>query len=464
MFRLPACEAGPDELGALVAVMKARTGESSQNTRVPAGFTYLGQFVDHDITFDPMSKLDEPNDPKSLVNFRTPRLDLDSVYGGGPSDQPFLYDWPKSGPGGEKLLVGGGGPVKCPAPEDLPRNQQGRALIGDPRNDEHVIISQLHLLFIRFHNAVVDHLRDQGEGEEGRFEKAQRIVRWHYQWIVVHEYLPKVVGATMTNDVLVPAPAGGQPLVRRRHYRWKREPFIPVEFSGAAFRFGHSMARAAYRVRGKRPGETKEPRPIPLFDEGNDLGGLTWLANDLVLRWDLFFNLRALGNHTLAPQLSFAIDTSIAPPLYQLPEGKGALPELNLKRGLALSLPSGQRVAKRMRVQALSERELRLEQISGKSQELLLRSTPLWYYILCEAAATLDENGVPTKDSHLGPVGGRIVAEVLIGLLEGDPTSYLNAKDPWKPGELGTGPDFGMIDLITFAGAAPPAPPPGDGR
>jgi hypothetical protein len=452
MFRLPPCEAGPDELKVLVEQMRRRKGDSKMNAHVPAGFTYLGQFIDHDITFDPMSKLDERNDPRTLVNFRTPRLDLDSLYGAGPDDQPFLYDWPKAEPGGAKLLVGTGAPIKNPAAADLPRNQQGRALIGDARNDEHVIIAQLHLLFIHFHNAVVDHLRKNKQKEEGLVEEAQRIVRWHYQWIVVHDFLPRVVGKAMADNVIVPAVAGGRSRVRRRYYRWKRRPFIPVEFSGAAFRFGHSMARANYHLRGKRPNENRAPPPRPLFD---DLQGLTWLDDDLVIDWELFFNLRAvLGTKIPGPRLSFGIDTAIAPSLFELPE-KGALPSLNLRRGWALSLPSGQRVAGRMRVRQLTEEELFLDgRVRGTTRKLLVRSTPLWYYVLCEAAATYTD-GEPTKDSHLGPVGGRIVAEVLAGLLEGDPNSYLNAKTPWQPGELGTGKDFTMVDLIRFAGAAP---------
>ena len=143
---------------------------ASDNTSIPAGFTYLGQFIDHDITFDPVSKLDERYDPEALVNFRTPRFDLDSVYGSGPDDQPFLYDW-ESEPPGAKLLVGRP-PTRCRGrglrPADLPRNRQGRALIGDARNDENVIVAQLHLLFIRFHNAVVDHLAARGRTLAGR--------------------------------------------------------------------------------------------------------------------------------------------------------------------------------------------------------------------------------------------------------------------------------------------------------
>jgi hypothetical protein len=158
----------------------------ADNTAIPAGFTYLGQFIDHDITFDPMSKLDRADDPRTLVNFRTPRLDLDSVYGSGPRDQPYLYDWKLTHPPGTRLLLAG---------EDLPRNQQGRALTGDPRNDENVILTQLHLLFIRFHNVVVDRLVDEGKvPEDELFDEAQRIVRWHYQWMVVHEFLPLIAG------------------------------------------------------------------------------------------------------------------------------------------------------------------------------------------------------------------------------------------------------------------------------
>ena len=201
------------------------------------------------------------------------------------------------------------------------------------------------------------------------------------------------------------------------------------------------MARAQYNIRAKRPDEFEQPKALSLFDH---LKGNSWLAANRVLRWDLFFDLKPLGAE-LAAQPSLAIDTSIAAPLYKLPDGKGALPRLNLLRGRALSLPSGQSVAGRMETR---------DDLAGAARDLLLRSTPLWYYVLCEAAGTL-EDGQPTRDSHLGPVGGRIVAEVLVGLLEGDPTSYLNAPEPWEPHELGIGPEFGMIDLIEFAGAAP---------
>ena len=140
-------------IDALVASMQDRRGPD--NPRIPAGYTYLGQFVDHDITFDPTSKLRGHNDPRTLANFRTPRFDLDSLYGSGPKDQPFLYDWSSERHPGVKLLVGassGEGSITA----DLPRNAQGRALIGDARNDENLAVSAMHAAFLKFHNAILD--------------------------------------------------------------------------------------------------------------------------------------------------------------------------------------------------------------------------------------------------------------------------------------------------------------------
>ena len=168
--------------------------EERDNPEIPAGFTYLGQFVDHDITFDPVSNLDRQNDPDGLENFRTPRYDLDSVYGRGPNNDPFLYDQERP----SKLLVG----TNRNGELDLPRNSQGRALIGDPRNDENILLSQLHLLFIRFHNAVVDHVAQTGLEGDDLFFEAQRIVRLHYQWIVVHDFGRRLVGQEVLDDIL----------------------------------------------------------------------------------------------------------------------------------------------------------------------------------------------------------------------------------------------------------------------
>jgi hypothetical protein len=161
--------------------------DAGDNADIPSGFTYFGQFVDHDLTFDPNSKLQRDNDPDALRNFRTPRFDLDSVYADGPADNPFLY-----ADDGSHLLIGkvNGGE------DDLPRNAQGRALIGDPRNDENLIVSQIHLAFLKFHNKVLDQVHD--------FDEARRVVRWHYQWIVIHDFLEGIVCKDVVDDILQP--------------------------------------------------------------------------------------------------------------------------------------------------------------------------------------------------------------------------------------------------------------------
>jgi hypothetical protein len=229
--RVPRRELSDDALAALLQVMR-ETGSLGDNPSIPAGYTHLGQFIDHDITFDPTSLLDKIEDPHALGSFRTPRFDLDSLYGSGPEDQPFLYE-SRGGPDdGVRLLVG--------AEPDLPRNQDGRALIGDPRNDESIIVAQLHLLFLRFHNKVVDHLRTHDDLEDTElFREARRTVCWHYQWIVAHDFLPRVVGEDMVDAAMQ----------ERTCYTCESDPFIPVEFSGAAYRFGHSMVRDTYDLK-----------------------------------------------------------------------------------------------------------------------------------------------------------------------------------------------------------------------
>ena len=174
-----------DSMGPYPTISVAEGGEAlepGENPDLPAGYTYLGQFVDHDITFDPVSSLERRNDPDALRSYRTPRFDLDSLYGSGPKDSPYLYDQLEP----VKLLVGANADPAC-EPEDLPRNQQGRALVGDPRNDVHVIVSQLHLAFIHFHNAIVDYLRERFARPDELFAEAQRLTRWHYQWVVIED-------------------------------------------------------------------------------------------------------------------------------------------------------------------------------------------------------------------------------------------------------------------------------------
>ncbi|NET04111.1 MAG: peroxidase [Symploca sp. SIO2B6] len=387
---------------------------AAESTTITAGFTFFGQFIDHDITFDTTSSLERQNDPTAIRNFRTPILELDSVYGMGPEASPYLYDKNNLG----KLLIG-----NDKNPHDLPRNSQEIALIGDPRNDENLIISQLHLAFIKFHNRVVDEVKARGFLGEAVFPEAQRLVRWHYQWIVLNEYLPLIVGQAVVDDILNNG---------RKFFSWQKQPFIPVEFSVAAFRLGHTQVRNRFRVN-DRPESEKQ-----LFELR--VSGAVPPAQ--VVDWKKFFQFDSCQ----PPQFSKKLDAKIASVLLDLPvpivgedDPRRSLAIRNLFRGKSFSLPSGQAVAKAMGIKPLSDEQLGLKELGYKEE------VPLWFYIL-------KEGEVQTGGETLGEVGGRLVAEVLIGLLEGDFMSYLKIDPCWVPCLPSTKPgEFKMADLLNLA-------------
>ncbi|HST37890.1 MAG TPA: heme peroxidase family protein, partial [Conexibacter sp.] len=422
--------------------------DAGDDSPVPAAYTYFGQFVDHDITFDPVSQLQRLNDPDALVDFRTPRFDLDSVYGAGPSASPFLYESRDPVFGGVKLLVGrnpandplqGGDPLD---PQDLPRNEQGRALIGDPRNDENIIVSQLQLAFLKFHDRAADRVRRATRlSGAGLFQETRRLVTWHYQWVVIHDFLERIVGPELVRDVLVRG---------RRFFDWENAPFMPVEFSAAAYRFGHSMVRPGYDLNEIVTG-------VPIFARAarpgtfESLHGFRRLPSLWTIDWSHFAPLTRRR-----PQPSRKINIRLAPPLMQLPTsvdaGRNPLAVLNLRRGKALQLPSGQAVAGAMRLRPLSTAQLAFGRLrlSAAHRSAFEQDTPLWFYVLREAE-------VHGRSQRLGPVGGRIVAEVLIGLLEGDPSGFLKAEPDWRPGRGAVAfpaarrGDFTLADLLRFA-------------
>ena len=449
--RLPRDQPSRDALDELIDVLSRRTG-NAPNDAIAAGFTYLAQFIDHDITFDPTPLSQRAADPDALVSFRTPRLDLDSVYGSGPSDQPYLYEWTDERDAGVKFLVDERPRLDRSQTQvhDLPRNTQGRALTGDPRNDEHAIIAQLHVLFLRFHNRVVDELRATGTTGDDLFREAQQLVRWHYQWIVVQEFLRLVLAPGVAASLL-PQP-DGTPGEGRRHFTWKHEPFIPLEFSGAAYRFGHSMVRPDYRINGVVP-------PVRLFPQDDETGlflhGFRRLDPALAIEWERFFELGGPAGDLI---MARAIDTNLTTRLHRLPRGVATdaapLFALNLERGRRLELPPGPAVAEKLEQPALSAEQLRIVEHAGFApfRDELLHKTPLWYYVLCEAES---ERGA--KGRHLGPVGSRIVGEVLLGLIEGDPRSYLSQPEPWTPTLGSPKGTFSMAQLIRFTRSAPPA-------
>lgn len=409
--------------------------DNRDNPDHTAGTTFMGQFMDHDMTFDTSSPLGTPARHGTSENVRTPSLDLDSVYGGGPGVSPQLYESSDSA----KLKVESNGRF-----EDLQRTSDGKAIVGDPRNDEHLVLAGLHAAFLLFHNQAVEHVRAGGASGDDAFEKARRLTRWHYQWMVLHEFLPLFVGDAMVDDVLTRG---------RRFYTVKRNPFIPVEFQTAAYRMGHSMVRPSYRLNfsGQDGGQLFA---MIFATNGLDLRGGRRLGPNgerLHVGWSTFFDF---GDGLV--RRNKRIDEKLSTALFTLPRsaiagpgGPESLAQRNLLRHVTFGLPSGQRIAKRMRAPVLSRRDLKsLSEIDEEFDVDFRRDTPLWPYVLFEA-------GIMEDGLRLGPVGGRIVAEVIIGLLQADRRSYLSAQPDWTPTlPSDTGDDFRMTDFLAFAGVA----------
>jgi hypothetical protein len=435
----------------------ALSNNNLNNAAHTAGVTFLGQFLDHDMTFDLTSRLGVPTRPERSPNSRTPTFDLDTVYGGGPFASPQLYDPSDRA----KLRVESGGQF-----EDVPRGPDGRtAVIGDPRNDENMMISGLQAAFLLFHNRVVDQVReDEGfnggrngsrdsdrDGDRGTFADARRLVTWHYQWIIVNEFLPSIVGRDLVTQILSGFRERGP-----RFYtsRLGDETSIPVEFQ-IAYRFGHSLIRPSYRA--NLAGDVNNtPFFGMIFDplgEGQgdpvDLRGGA-RAPRRFIGWQTFFDFG--GDQTQHVRPNKLVDTRISTPLFNLPLGTIAsgdpptsLAQRNLLRHLTWSLPSGQDIARELRIRPLTSSQLSELAQFGVGLE---NSTPLWYYILKEAELA--------GGSRLVGVGARIIAEVFLALLALDEDSYLNARRTWRPTlpRRSSG-NFTMVDLLTFAGVDP---------
>jgi len=438
------------------------------NTDVPAGFTYLGQFVDHDITLDLTALGDKESDPAAVENFRTPALDLDSIYGLGPDGSRNLF---ARNPGdadgktpGPKLLVGkninvAAGGVTGDHRNDLPRSPEGFALAGDHRNDENLIVAQTHVALLKFHNKVCDQLAANLPAE-AVFAQARRIATWHYQWLVLHDWVERITERGIIAKLLHDG---------RRFFRFERRPFMPVEFSAAAYRLGHSMVRETYSHNRIFTAGGLAPATLALLFRFTGLSGgivgdlapnpptaptpVQVLPSNWIIDWRRFHQVAAANPSDVPLNLSRRIDPFVVPTLHTLPGDGGSLPFRNLRRGVMLGLPSGQDVARAMSIRhPLTPDEIATgpDGAVAKAHRLHIH-TPLWYYILKEA----EQRGQGTR---LGPVGATIVSEVFVGLVQGDPMSFLSVKGrPWRP-ELpsATPGDFTFADLLRFVGDISP--------
>lgn len=448
-------------LGQLGDMMADPGRETAPDTTIPAGYTYFGQFVDHDITFDVSSSLDVATDATTVNNMRSPSLDLDSVYGRGPALDPFLYVFPASGPPsaiklalGTNRPAGNGGPggtagfggMQVQTDYDVPRMNNPlnpadstlTAVIGDPRNDENLIVSQFQHAMLKFHNKVVDSLLLIGFPGD-IFLEAKKIATQHYQWAVVNDFLKRVCGPAAVASALgsVVAPVGSA-------FR------MPVEFAVAAYRFGHSMIRDRYWINFVQINASLDQ--VFAFNRKPNLPVLSNWAVD----FNAFFTTGVLVpvNNKARP-----IDSNLPNKLEALPDLTGMMAILatrNLRRGLALGLPSGQATAAHFGLPVLTPAQLTSGlppnevAILNASGGLLLNRTPLWYYVLREAAVL---NG----GNQLGPLGGKIVADTFVRILKRDAGSYLNVAGGFTPFLPSAAPgDFTVADLVIFAGVTQP--------
>ncbi|HWX19918.1 MAG TPA: heme peroxidase family protein [Candidatus Binatia bacterium] len=452
-----------------------KDGPDTEEGGIPAAYTYFGQFIDHDLTFDPASSLQKQNDPDALVDFRTPRFDLDNVYGRGPDDQPYLFEDGRAFILGRQLT----GAAANPRARDLPRSQVNapqtnprRAIIGDPRNDENIIVSQLQGLFHRFHNKLAaDH-------PDWSFTEVQREVRFHYQWAVLNDFLPALVSREVLDQVV---PHVGKKSNHRLHephlefYHPKEDLFMPLEFSAAAYRFGHSMVRPGYRL-------SETVGPLSIFTFNDPLKGLTGFREfpaNWAIDWNLFVDLEPRdpgdpnnpndpGNKTRT-QLAYKIDTSLVNPLGNLPPSVAINPNIlalrNLERGWRMRLPTGQDIARAMGLKPLPDSQILIGKFTGAPADIIgpidqidpafKENCPLWTYVLAETVETevtikTTKGDRKIKTRKLGPVGGRIVAETFVGILLGDSSSFLAQNPLWTPG-LAVNGVFGLRELIATA-------------
>ena len=447
--KMATTEPDPEGLKKLGDAM-SEPADTDQNADIPAGMTYLGQFIDHDITRTPSEGTGlgvvANLDPELVENLRTPSLDLDSLYRAGPEAEDFFQS------DGKRFVIGKN--TNLPGlPEglenDLPRDPESRqARIGDNRNDENLAVAQTHLHFLKFHNKVLD------DDSSLAFDQARKIVRQHYQSIVLHDYVPRFVDRDIYDNVM----ANGRTWWMPEGAYKKSELCMPIEFSVAAFRFGHSQVRNEYewnRVFSTDGQVQRKASFAELFQfsiGSGDMRGLPTLPSNWVVDWTRlhdFTDIAGVHNH-MNSNKTRPIDTFLAFDLRDLPEFQGMeailrnLAARNLLRGAQLKLPTGQQLAELMKVTPLTPAEV----AQGPHGKVIKdngfdTATPLWYYILKEAE-------VRHGGQRLGEVGSTIVVETFHGLAECSEHSILKEAG-WKPTVPSADPNkLTMADMLAY--------------
>jgi hypothetical protein len=455
--RLCPCQLGhwpPHDEAQLALLSESMKGPNPNDTLNSAqvmrsGYVYLGQFIDHDLTRD-VALLDEAGpDTDRTLNYRTPRFDLNLLYGNVPAEVPCIYNSNGELKLGRTEASAGSKSTR----DDLPRQPDGTAIVVDARSDENLAIAQMHVLFAKFHNRVLGLLKkrpDLSAGPSGAsvFEQARRFVTWHYQWIVLNDFLPHIVQNATLRDIR----ENGLYLFPRAYTPADYPVSLPVEFTVAAFRFGHSMIRDSYFLNRT----VKIVAARELIDKTKRGGEIrSALSADYVIDWNNHFFDGVPGHLNRAEP----IDTFISEMLYDLPpqtvqsfrpqpnvvtgaaghaKMKPPLPELTLKRGSRVRLPSGEEFARSFGFTPLDPDVIpaRLEQKAFFEQDGFRGRTPLWFYLLREAAVEAVVEPEPEGRltiQKLGTIGGRIVAEVFHQLLNADYNSIVHAGKNWRP-------------------------------
>lgn len=431
--------------------MTSQVEEARKDSTMPAGYTYFGQFVDHDLSMDTLQgeKAEDgvlnPTPIEELMQARSPQLDLDSLYTERSDLTQSLFNGPRFKIGMTTPTEFGSdvSDVNRELPYDLPRvtssnpaRPAGKALIGDPRNDENLAVAQIHLMWLKFHNAIVDKLEaaDPTRSPDVLFAMAKDLVTKHYQHVVLHDFLPRFVDPDIFNSVIVD---------QNRKFLTHNAgevTFMPLEFSVAGYRHGHSQVRQKYDWNVVFQGADFDL----LFKFSEVSGGADAMFNNPTLPTNWIANYRQLFEFDgSTPNFAKALDPYIARQLGNLPElakevDEGRLPfanlaALNIRRGSLRGLPSAQDISKSIStVRTLTETDMRrvldddFAEMMGQSG--LFERTPLWLYLLIEA-------GFEHEGNALGKLGSIIVAETFLTMVLTSKTSILRQGAEWDPSQ-----------------------------